>query len=112
MKTKVLFGGLLLCVAICSRVFSGDCCAQCCAPASCAKACGCESGCGSGCCCQGHVAEWLKAVFTVKCKTCILCQNPPAPEAPAAAPKTDAAPAPAAAPKTDTAPLPAAPSAK
>ena len=119
MKTKILFGALLLGVALCSRAFSDSCCAPaCCAkPACCEKACGCENGCGcgSGCCGNGHVCEWLKAVFTIKCKTCILCQNPPAPETPAEPAKTDAAPAtapataPAPAPKTNTAPLPAAP---
>ena len=46
---------------------------------------------------KGHFREWLKAVTTVQCKTCIFRKNPPAPEpapdAPKEAPKTDAAPA-------------------
>ena len=50
--------------------------------------------------CRKHAFRgWLKAVFTVQCKTGPFCKNPPAPEpAPKDAPKTDAAappPAPA-----------------
>ena len=51
MRTKIVFGALLLSVALCSRGFSGDCngcCPEpaCCAkPACCEKACGCEKAC-------------------------------------------------------------------
>ena len=83
MRSKILFGAMLLSVALSSRAFCGDCCvpASPAKPACCEKACGCQAGCGcdSGCA-KGHFAEWLEAVFTIKCKTCILCQNPPAPE--------------------------------
>jgi hypothetical protein len=78
MRTKMFLAAMCLSVALCTQAFSGE-------PQS--------SGCR-----KGHFREWLKAVTTVQCKTCIFCKNPPAPEpapdAPKEAPKTDAAPAP------------------
>ena len=50
MRTKILFGALLLSVALCSRGFS-QCCAGtglCAKPACCEKACGCERPAASG----------------------------------------------------------------
>ena len=66
----MFLAAVCLSLALCPRAFSGD-------P---------QSGCR-----KGHFREWLRAVFTVQCKT---CKDPPAPE-PAAkdAPTTDAAPA-------------------
>ena len=75
MRTKVFLAAMCLSVALCTPAFSGDSCSP-----------------QSGRCRNGHVREWLKAVVTVQCKTCIFCQNPPAPEpAPKDAPKTDCA---------------------
>ena len=76
MRTKMFLAAICLSVALCTQAFSDD------APK----------------CRKGHFREWLKAVTTVQCKTCIFCKNPPAPEpapeAPKEAPKTDAAPTP------------------
>ena len=77
MRIKVLLAVMCLSVALCTQAFSGE-------PQS--------SGCRNV-----HFRGWLKAVFTVQCKTCIFRQNPPAPEpapqdTPKDAPKTDAAP--------------------
>ncbi len=83
MRIKMLLAATCLSIALCTQAFSDD------------------NGSGS-CCRKGHVRGWLKAVFTVQCKTCIFCPNPPAP---AAAPE----PAPKDAPKTDAAPPPATP---
>ncbi len=101
MKTKMFLATMCLSFALCTQAFSGDASPQ--------------SGCR-----KGAFRGWLKAVFTVQCKTCIFCKDPPAPEpAPADAPKTDApktdAPKTDApktdAPKTGVAPAPPAPAA-
>jgi hypothetical protein len=79
MKAKLVLAAMLVSLALCTPAFSAD------------------SNCRGG-----HVREWLKAVSTVQCKTCILCQNPPAEELakdetkkeePKDTPKADAAPA-------------------
>ena len=77
MRTKIFLAAMCVSLALCTQAFSED------APK----------------CRGGHFREWVKAVFTVQCKTCIFSQNPPAPEpapteAPKDAPKTDAAPSP------------------
>ena len=85
MRTKIVFGALLLSVALCSPGFSGECCATggccpepaCCAkPACCEKACGCEAGCGSRCC---ERATPLKDLFAglkdlCACHRCGACE--------------------------------------
>ena len=73
MRTRMFLAAMYLSLALCTQAFSGD---------------------TSNGCRKGHFREWVKAVFTVQCKTGPFCQNPPAPEpAPKDAPKTDAAPA-------------------
>ena len=73
----MFLAAMCLSVALCTPVFSDD--------SSASK------------CHTGPFRGWLKAVFTVQCKTSIFCQNPPASEPapkdePKDAPKTDAAP--------------------
>ena len=75
MRTKILFGALLLSVALCSRGFSGDCCAPCrtCMlrePACCEKACGCDKGCCERPC--RDLFHGLKDLFA--CKHCCACE--------------------------------------
>ncbi len=78
---------MFLSIALCTQAFGGDSAPPC--PGR-----------------KIHLREWAKAVFTVQCKTCIFCKNPPAPEPAAAdAPKET----PNEAPKTDAAPPPPAP---
>jgi hypothetical protein len=73
MKANKFLTALCLSLALCNPAFCGD-------------ATGCR---------RGHFREWVKAVFTVTCKSCKSGQDAPAPEAaPKDAPKTDAAPTP------------------
>ena len=81
----MFLAAMCLSVALCTQAFSGE-------PQS-------------GSCRKGHFREWLKAVTTIQCKTCIFCKNPPAPEPAPTEPPKDA-------PKTDAAPTPQAPAAK
>ena len=68
MRTKMFLAAMCLSLAVCTQAFSGE-----------SQFSGCRKHAFRG---------WLKAVTTVQCKTCIFCQNPPAPEpAPTDAPK-------------------------
>ena len=78
MRTKILFGVLLLSVALCSRGFSGECCAPAQRlaarkPACCEKACGCEKTCCQRITPVRDLFCGLKDLFA--CKHCCACET-------------------------------------